>query len=205
MIFDVVICVGVQIVVIDILTNIRYFISEPLSLGTFDNQGSHVADKISAENHVKGHVNHYKYHLSDIDGVDVSVSNSGHGNNGEVEGGHVTLPEVDISEVRVGIVTHLQATDPRVTLLGGRHGGSEIIENACSGVGAVKFNDQEFDDSGEEVIDPGVLLEGLEELGDSESTTKPYPKEIANEFFVGSEFVNVVPWEAAEKVEDEAR
>lgn len=72
-------------------------------------------------------------------------------------------------------------------------------------MGAIKFNDKEFEDTGEQVTDTGVLLEGVEELGDSESTAEPYQEKIADELVVGGEFVKVVPGETGEKVGEEAR
>ena len=51
-------------------------------------------------------------------------------------------------------------------------------------MGAIKFNDKEFEDTGEQVTDTGVLLEGVEELGDSESTAEPYQEKIADELVV---------------------
>lgn len=133
------------------------------------------------------------------------LTNGGHGNNGKVEGGDITLPEIDVSEVRICIVSHLQATDPGVTLLGRGQSGGKIVKNASSGVSAVKFNDEEFEDSGEQVIDPCILLEGFEELGDTRSTSESDPEQRAEELVVVSALVNEVPWETCEEVEDEAR
>lgn len=133
------------------------------------------------------------------------LTNGGHGNNCEVEGGDVTLPEIDVSEVGIRIVTHLQATDPGVTLLGSGQSGGKIVKNACSGVGAVEFNHEEFEDSGEQVIDPSILLESVEELGDSGSTSESDPKQRTDDLVAVGALVNEVPGETCEEVEEEAR
>jgi len=141
----------------------------------------------------------------ELQGVCIYLTNGGHGNNRKVEGGDITLPEIDVSEVRISIVTHLQATDPGVTLLGRGQSGGKIVKNASSGVSAVKFNDKELEDSGEQVIDPRILLEGIEELGDSGSTSESDPKQRADKLVVVGALVNEVPWETCEEVEEEAR
>ena len=131
-------------------------------------------------------------------------TNSSHGDNSKVEGGGVALPEVDVAEVGIGEVAHLEGANPSVGLVGGGDGGGQIVEDAGRRVGAVKLNNEELDNPGAEIVDPNVLLEPLEELGDSAGPVEPDPQQIADELFSAGGLVDVVPGEAAEEVEGEA-
>lgn len=64
----------VQIVFVQVFRDFGHSIPEPLCIGSLDDQCGHIAEEVSAENHVKGDINHDEYHFSDVDRVNVSVA-----------------------------------------------------------------------------------------------------------------------------------
>lgn len=53
---------------------IIHFISEPLCVWSFNNQGSDVTNKVRTKNHIKWNIYHYEYHFSQIHRVYVSIT-----------------------------------------------------------------------------------------------------------------------------------
>lgn len=111
------------------------------------------------------------------------ITNSGHGNNGKIEWGDVTLPEVNLSEMGIAIVTHLQASNPSVSLLGGRHGCGQIIKEAGSRMCAVKFHNKKLGNSCEKVVDPYIFLQLLKKLCHSACSAQTYPQQVPHTLF----------------------
>lgn len=110
------------------------------------------------------------------------ITNSGHGNNGKIEWGDVTLPEVNLSEMGIAIVTHFQASNPSVSLLGGRHGCGQIIKEAGSRMCAVKFHNKKLGNSCEKVVDH-IFLQLLKKLCHSACSAQTYPQQVPHTLF----------------------
>jgi hypothetical protein len=114
-----------QFISVHIPDHFFHIVPESLGSRAFHNECSRGTNQVSTENHIKGNINHDKYHFSDIDGMNVTVTcrqkennsasvfseqqdsrkkkltNSRHSDNCEVQRCYITLGKINIPEIRV--------------------------------------------------------------------------------------------------------
>lgn len=102
------------------------------------------------------------------------------------------------------MIAQNESADPGGGLVRGRKSGSQVVENAGSGVSAVELDGDEFGDAGEHVVDANVLLHSLEEARDLPHSIQSDPYQVPHQLSSPCRLVDGVPWKAAKKFRNEA-
>lgn len=135
----------------------------------------------------------------------ITITDSGHGHNREIQGRQIALPEVYFPEILVAVVAQPQAPNPCIPFLGLRQGGGEIVEYAGSRVRVIQLDNNKLHNPRKQIINANVLLHFLKEASHFPHPAQSNPQEVPHFFLPPTELVDEIPREAAEEVENEAR
>lgn len=90
------------------------------------------------------------------------LTNSCHSNNCKVHRSSVSSPEIDLSKLRVTVISQLQASNPSIPFLRRRQRRGQVIEDTSGGVSAIELDENKLDNSCEKVIDSYIFLHFVE-------------------------------------------